>query len=144
MKHSCNLYANKGLFCLLLSFFFLSFAGFFEQWSPTYVCFFSFSSWIMLSLQISQFGGISEVQPCFIYFIPYLVADPSPPFTSVLMMLVFKEVSLHISTTFSFSHTNTFSVTLLSLCSLLQVFSPICSNQLSHYNTSERSEFFPP
>ena len=146
MKRSCSLYANKRLFYSLLSlFFFFSFTGFFEQWSPTHLCFFSFSSWIVLSLQISQFGGYSEVHPCFINFIPYPVADPSPPFTSVLMMLIFKEVFLHISTTFSFSHTNTFSVTLPSSpCSLLQVFSPICSDQPSHYDTSERSKFFPP
>ena len=145
MKHSCGLYVNKRLFCPLLTlfFFFLSFASFFEQWSPTHVCFFSFLSWTVLFLQISPFGGYSEVQPCFINFIPYSAVDLSPPFTSVLMMLVFKEVSLHISTTFSFSHTNTFSFTLPSPCSLLQVFSPICFNQPSHYDIGEWSEFFP-
>ena len=79
--------------------------------------FFFFLPWTVLSLRISQFSSYFEVQPYFINFIPYPVADPSPPFTSVLMMLVFKGDSLHIPTTLSLSNTNTFSISLSSPCS---------------------------
>ena len=130
MKHSCGSYVNKRLPCPICLSFFFSFTGFFEQWTLIYIyiyiSFFFFPT--MLSLLISQFRSYSEVQPRFINFIPYLVADPSPPFTSVLMMLVFKGDSLHIPTTFSISNTNTFSISLSSPCSPSQTLSSVYSD----------------
>ena len=132
MKHSCGSYVNKRLPCPICLSFFFSFTGFFEQWTLTYIYIYiyiyPFFFPTMLSLLISQFRSYSEVQPRFINFIPYLVADPSPPFTSVLMMLVFKGDSLHIPTTFSISNTNTFSISLSSPCSPSQTLSSVYSD----------------
>ena len=130
MKHSCGSYVNKRLPCPICLSFFFSFTGFFEQWTLTYIYIYIYPFFFptMLSLLISQFRSYYEVQPHFINFIPYLVADPSPPFTSVLMMLVFKGDSLHIPTTFSISNTNTFSISLSSPCSHSQTLSSVYSD----------------
>ena len=60
------------------------------------------------------------------------MADPLPPFTLILMMLIFKKVSLHISTTFSFSHTNNFSIPFLYRVPFFKYFHPFV---LINYHT---------
>ena len=72
----------------------------------------------------------------FINFIPYLMADPSHPFVSMLMTLVLKRDSLHIP--------NTFSLSLPSACILSQTLPPVYSDQPIHHDDGQKPRFFMP
>ena len=76
-----------------------------------------------------EFPNLAVILKCscrFINSIPYSMVDPSYPFVSVLMALVFKRNSLHIPNTniFSLSNTNTFSIPILHRVLPLKHFHP--------------------
>ena len=147
MKRSYGSYVNKRLSCPFCVSFFFSFMGFFEQWTLTYTYVYIFLA--MNSVVSSNFSSFAVILKCsrrFINFIPHLMADPSYPFVPVLMTLVFKRKSLHTTNIniFSLSNTNTFSISLSSLCSLSHTFSFVYSDQPLHYDAGERPKFFPP
>ena len=100
----------------------------------------------MLSLRISHFSSYSKTQPLFINFIPLLMANPSHPFVSVLMTLVFKRKSLRNPNTniFSLSNANTLFVFLSSPFSPSQTLLTVYSDQPLHHDTGKRSKFFLP
>ena len=93
--------------------------------------------------EFSSLAVILKCSRCFINFIPYPMTDPSHPFMLVLMMLVFKRISLRIPNTLSPSTTNTFPFSLSSPCSPSQTLSSIYSDQLLHHDVGKRSKFFP-
>ena len=101
----------------------------FSNSGPQFFFFFFFSCHEQCCLfEFPSLAVILKSNHRFINFIPYLAADLSPPFTSILMMLVFKGDSLHIPTTFSISNTNTFSISLSSPCSPSQTLSSVYSD----------------
>jgi len=104
MKCSCGSYANKRLSCPFYLSFFFSFEGFFEQWTPTYHIFFFSCHEQCCLFEFLSLAVILKHSLHFINFIPYLMADPSHPFVSVLMTLVPKRGSLRIPKSFSLKH----------------------------------------
>ena len=133
---------------LTLSVFASSFSSraFFEQWTPvyTYISFFCHKQCCLFELP--SLAVILRRSRRFVNFIPYLMADPSHPFMSVLMSLVFKGKSLHTLDTniFSLSNTNTSSVSLSSSYSPSPTPSFGYSDQLLCHDVGERSKLFPP
>ena len=148
MKRSCGSYANKRLPCTFCLSFFFSFVGFFEQWTPDYIYIyiyiFFFCHEQCCLFEFSSLAVILKCSRCFINFIPYPMTDPSHPFMLVLMMLVFKRISLRIPNTLSPSNTNTFHISLSSPCSPSQTLSSVYSYQPPYHDASGRPKFFPP
>ena len=123
-----------------LSFFLLSFVGFFEQWALPFF-FFSSSSSCHEQCCLFEFPSLAVILKHSFHFInsmPYPIGDPSHPFVSALMTLVLMRDSLHIL------DTNTVSLSPSSLYLLPQTFSPIYSDQSFHYDASKRLRFFSP
>ena len=131
MKRSCSSYVNKRPFCLSYFSSFSSFAGFFEQWTPSYIHFFFSCREQCCPFEFHNLAVILKHSHHFINFIPLLMADPSPSFVPALMTWAFKKESLCVSNTNSFfPKKHTLSIPFSSpFSSSSQRLTPICSDQ---------------
>ena len=151
MERSCGSYMNKRPFCLSYFSSFSSFAGFFEQWTPSYIHFFFSCREQCCPFEFPSLTVILKHSHRFINFIPLLMADPLPSFVPALMTWAFKKESLCISNTNSFfppkkkKKKNTLSSFPFLHCFLLfkhpHPFAPI---KPSYYGTGEKPRLLPP
>ena len=136
-----------------LSFHLLFFRGLFEQWSLpytyTYIHIYIYIYIYSCREQCCLFGFpnlavILKHNRCFINFILFLMADPSPPFVLALMTWVFKKESLCNPNTNSFLLSRTlFLFSFSSLFPLPQTPHTSSSIKFLHNDMGEKPKLLP-
>ena len=106
MKRSYGSYVNERLLCPFCLSIFFSFAGFLNSGpylAYTYIyIYIYFCHKQCCPFEFPSLAVILKHSRCFINFIPFLMANPSPPFVLALMTWVFKTKSLCNPNTNSF------------------------------------------
>ena len=129
---------KKLFFFSIFSSSFLFLCGLFQTVGPDLFIYLFFCREKCCLFEFSSLAVILKHSLRFINSMPYLMGDPLHPFMFALMTLVLKEIP------FTSLTQNTLSLSLSSLCLLLQTLSPTYSDKPFHHDTDKRPRFFPP